>query len=194
MFLSRTLNNLYAATIDRSKFRETAQRILVFALPVFYWGQERQWWGFVFVAFGLLIRAWGAGYLKKDQSMAAGGPYLFVRHPLYLGSCLLALGLIVTLNHWVAALVLGGATFLTYFHTIRHEEKNLRARFGTPYVTYCRQVGPLWPKLGGMKKLGRSLEKDGTSFSFKQYMKNKEYECLMGVVVVFLVLYAGAAR
>lgn len=192
MILSRSLQNLYAATIDRSKFREVAQRILVFTLPLFYWGHHRQWWGFAFVAAGVLIRAWGAGYLKKDQSMAAGGPYLFVRHPLYLGSCLLALGLMVTIQHWVAWVLLGGVTFLTYFHTIRHEEKNLRARFGTPYVEYSRQVGPLWPKPAGLKMLFASLGKGTGSFSFRQYLKNKEYECLLGVIVVFLILYVGS--
>lgn len=193
MILTRSLRSLYAATIDRSKFREIAQRVLVFTLPVFYWGHQRQWWGFAFVGLGLFIRAWGAGYLQKDQSLAAGGPYLFVRHPLYLGSCLLALGLIVTLNHWLAALLLGGATFLTYWHTIRHEEKNLRARFGASYVQYSREVGPLWPKPVGLKKLFQSFAKPAGGFSFNQYLKNKEYECLMGVLVVFIVLYVGAA-
>lgn len=194
MILSRSLQNLYAATIDRSKFRETAQRILVFMLPFFYWGRERMWWGFIFVAAGVLIRAWGAGYLRKDQSMAAGGPYLFVRHPLYLGSCLLSLGLIVTLNHWFAAVLLGGITFLTYFHTIRHEERNLLARFGLPYATYTRQVGPLWPKPQGLKMLARALRSGNSgSFSFKQYMKNKEWECLLGVLFVFFILYIGRA-
>ena len=191
MILSRSLQQLYAATIDRSKFRETAQRILVFILPFFYWGRERQWWGFSFVIAGVLIRAWAAGYLKKDQNMAATGPYLFVRHPLYLGSCLLALGLIVTLDHWIATLVLGGVTALTYTHTIRHEEKNLKSRFGVPYVNYCMQVGPIWPKPDGLKRL-LSSRTSGGSFSLQQYLKNKEFECLLGVVVVFVILYLGA--
>lgn len=191
MVLIRSLQAVYSATIDRSKFREVASRVVVFAVPLFYWGRERQWWGLAIVLAGVLIRSWGAGYLQKDKTMAAGGPYLFVRHPLYLGSCLLAFGLIIAINHWSAALIIGGTTFITYWHTIRHEEKNLLARFGAPYAQYCREVGPLWPKFKGMKKLARSMRKDGTSFSFKQFMKNKEYECIAGVVVVLLIMYIG---
>ena len=192
MILIRTLQSIYANTIDRSKFREVASRLVVFVLPLFFFGRQPWWWGASFVVAGLLIRAWGAGYLHKDESMAAGGPYLFVRHPLYLGSCLLALGLIVTLHHWLVTLLIGGDTFITYWHTIRHEEKNLLARFGAPYAEYCRNVGPLWPKLGGLKQLVRSLKTEPSRFSLKQYMKNKEYECALGVAVVLLVIYIGA--
>lgn len=193
MVLIRGLQAVYSATIDRSKFREVASRVVVFAVPLFYWGRERQWWGLAVVALGVLIRAWGAGYLQKDKTMAAGGPYLFVRHPLYLGSCLLALGLIITINHWTAALLIGGVTFVMYWHTIRHEEKNLLARFGAPYAQYCREVGPLWPKPKGLAKLAKSMSKDGARFSFKQFMKNKEYECMLGVAAVLVVMYLGSA-
>lgn len=192
MVLIRSLQAVYAATIDRSKFREIASRVVVFAVPLFYWGRERQWWGLGVVIAGVLIRTWGAGYLQKDKTMAAQGPYLLVRHPLYLGSCLLAAGLVIAINHWTAVLIIGGVTFITYWHTIRHEEKNLLARFGTSYATYRREVGPLWPKRKGLKKFVRSLRSDGIGFSFKQYMKNKEYECLAGAAVVLLVMYLGS--
>ena len=87
-------------------------------------------------------------------------------------------------------------TFLTYFHTIRHEEKNLKTRFGAPYVAYCREVGPLWPKPKGLKKLFASFvsKNKAGSFSMKQYMKNKEWECLLGVLAVFLILFFGQPR
>lgn len=192
MILIRSLQSLYSATIDRSKFREVMSRVVVFALPLFYWGTKPQWWGMGIVGLGLLIRAWGAGYLKKDESLAQGGPYLFVRHPLYLGSCLLSLGLIVTLHSWFVTLAIGGVTFIQYWHTIRHEEKNLLARFGTSYAEYCRNVGPLWPKLGGLKKLAQSFKSEPSRFSFQRYLKNKEYECFLGVMVIFVVLYVGA--
>jgi protein-S-isoprenylcysteine O-methyltransferase Ste14 len=192
MILIRSLQSLYAATIDRSKFREVASRLVVFVLPFFFWGRQPYWWGLSVVVVGLLIRAWGAGYLQKDQTLAAGGPYLFVRHPLYLGSCLLALGLIITLHHWVVTLLIGGVTFLTYWHTIQHEEQNLLARFGAPYAEYCRQVGPLWPKPAGLKRLFSVSKQQTGSFSFRQYLKNKEYECFLGVFVIFAFLYLGS--
>jgi hypothetical protein len=131
--------------------------------------------------------------LRKDQSIALGGPYLFVRHPLYLGSCLLALGLIIALHHWFVTLAIGGVTLLTYWHTIRHEERNLLARFGAPYAEFCRDVGPLWPTLRGFKTLEERRRKaGGARFSFEQYLRNREYECALGVAAVFTLLYLGS--
>ncbi|HCJ66451.1 MAG TPA: isoprenylcysteine carboxylmethyltransferase family protein, partial [Elusimicrobia bacterium] len=42
--------------------------------------------------FGLLIRFWAAGYLRKSEELCISGPYAYVRHPLYLGSFLLGFG------------------------------------------------------------------------------------------------------
>lgn len=190
--LMRGLQSLYAATIDRSKFREVSSRVIVFVLPLFFIGREPYWAGLVIAAAGILVRSWAAGHLYKDQVMAQGGPYLFVRHPLYLGSCLLALGLIVTLHHWFVTLVLGGLTMLTYFHTIRHEEKNLRDRFGKNYENFSKEAGPLWPKKLGIPSLKKLFSKKSPKFSFRQYLKNKEFECLAGTVVVFTLIYLGA--
>ena len=33
---------------------------------------------------GLLLRAWAAGHLAKNQRLASGGPYAYTRNPLYL--------------------------------------------------------------------------------------------------------------
>lgn len=180
---------LYSLTIDRSKFREISQRYTVFILPLFFWGRKPEFAGLVVVAIAVLIRAWAAGYLKKDQELACTGPYVLARHPLYLGSCLLALGLIITLHHWLVTILLGGITFLTYNHTIRHEEKNLTARFGSAYVEFSKNAGPLWPKPSGLKMAFENPKLIFGGFSFKQYMKNKEYECLLGVLAVFAILY-----
>ena len=190
--LSRSLNWLYSVTIDRSKFREVAQRYTVFILPLFFWGREIDDRGLIIAAAGVLIRAWAAGYLKKDQELAHGGPYVLAKHPLYLGSCLLALGLIVALHHWAVTLLLGGITALTYAHTIRHEEKNLNARFGAAYAELSRRAGPLWPKPAGLVFALRNPNAILGGFSSRQYIKNREYECLRGVVAVFAILYYSA--
>jgi protein-S-isoprenylcysteine O-methyltransferase Ste14 len=191
MVLTRSLQNLYAATIDRSKFRETASRIIVFVTPaVFGWGREPYWGALAIIAAGVFMRSWAAGYLYKDKTMAAGGPYLLVRHPLYLGSCLLSLGLIVALHHWVVTALLGTVTALQYWHTIRHEEQNLLKRFGEPYARFCRETGPLWPRVAALRNFARSRKSQ--RFSFDQYLANREYECLLGVLAVLVILFIGS--
>lgn len=196
MMLLNGLQSLYAATIDRAKFREIASRVLLFILPLFYWGQPRHWMGIAIVLFGVFVRGWGAGHLRKDQRMAYGGPYLLVRHPLYTGSCLLALGLVVTLSHWVATILVAGLIIPTYWHTIRHEEQNLLARFGKPYEKYFKQTAPVWPTFSAMRNFFVALfAKDKsayTQFSWSLCMKNKEYEVWLGVIAVFALLWFGA--
>src|SRR5207302_1930320 len=44
---------------------------------------------------GLLLRAWAAGHLAKNQRLATGGPYALTRNPLYIGTLLVAAGLAV---------------------------------------------------------------------------------------------------
>ena len=57
---------------------------VVFAQPT----GRRLAWGAALAFAGLLLRASGAGHLAKNQTLATGGPYQYIRHPLYLGSIL----------------------------------------------------------------------------------------------------------
>src|SRR5262249_6494784 len=50
------------------------------------------------VEVGCLIRAWAAGYLLKGKRVAVGGPYAFVRNPLYIGSFIIGIGFCYTLR------------------------------------------------------------------------------------------------
>src|SRR6476661_4738649 len=50
------------------------------------------WPGIVLCFVGASLRYWASGYLRKDSRPAVGGPYAYVRNPLYLGTYLMALG------------------------------------------------------------------------------------------------------
>ena len=45
---------------------------------------------------GLLLRGWAAGHLAKNERLAMTGPYAYVRNPLYLGTLLVAAGLVIS--------------------------------------------------------------------------------------------------
>src|SRR5688572_13869675 len=55
----------------------------------------RLWAGLALALAGVLLRGWAAGYLEKGRKLAQDGPYSFLRHPLYDGSFLIALGITV---------------------------------------------------------------------------------------------------
>src|SRR5208283_3220872 len=54
--------------------------------------------GIWFILTGLFLRMWANGYAIKLEKLTVCGPYSFVRHPLYLGTLLLAFGFIVMLK------------------------------------------------------------------------------------------------
>ncbi len=104
--------------------------------------------GIALVVLGEIVRFWAAGYIAKDAEIATGGPYAFVRNPLYFGSLLLAVGygLVSGLGWWGVGGML--ALFLL-FHmaAILFEETFLKATFGAAYKDYLKRVPRLLPSL-----------------------------------------------
>ena len=50
-------------------------------------------------AVGLFIRAWAAGFIRKDKQLATSGPYGHTRNPLYLGSFFIGCGIASMSGH-----------------------------------------------------------------------------------------------
>jgi len=66
---------------------------------VFAWfsnpSPESLMWGVPVSLAGLALRGWAAGCLAKNQRLATGGPYAYMRNPLYVGTLLVAAGLAI---------------------------------------------------------------------------------------------------
>ena len=99
-----------------------------------------------FVA-GAGLRFWATLYVggRKNDVVVAEGPYSLCRHPLYLGSLLLALSGGLFLKSIVFALALALLTVLYMQGTVRVEEETLIRRLCEPYLAYCRRVNRYWP-------------------------------------------------
>lgn len=119
---------------------------------------------------GLALRAWAAGHLAKNAQLAQSGPYAWVRNPLYIGTLLVAAGL-VTASRSIGLGILFAAVFgLIYLPVIQLEEQHLRSLF-PEYVEYARRVPALLP---------RPRLSNGPAFRPQLYFKNREYEALLG--------------
>ena len=136
---------------------------------------------FVLVAVGEMIRIWAAGHLRKNQILTTGGPYRFIRNPLYLGSFLIAIGFCLVANSiWVWLLV--AAYFaLCYIPVIRQEESVLREKFPGEYRFYSAAVPALYPTL-------LLYSNPSTEFSWWQVGRNKEYNAVLGILVAYAYL------
>lgn len=95
----------------------------------------------VFLA-GAILRMWAILYIggRKSRLILDTGPYALIRHPLYVGSFLIAVSMALFLD----SIVLLAAALLTavayQFHVIPREEGRLLDRFGNAYQTYCRST------------------------------------------------------
>jgi protein-S-isoprenylcysteine O-methyltransferase Ste14 len=146
--------------------------------------------GLPLVILGAWLRAWGAGYLVKNDLLSVCGPYAHVRHPLYAGTLCLALGFGVIAGGWALALVLGGflpAFFLYYFpYKERVESARLELRYGPAYAAYRHAVPALLPSLAAFAPAGASATRE--RWSAQRLRDNDEHGTLLGIGVGLLLL------
>ena len=87
-----------------------------------------------------------AAILSKDTRPAVGGPYAWVRNPLYLGTYVMALGTALSVESW-ALLAIASVLFAVIYHfIILDEEIKLREIFGEPYLKFCALVPRFFPR------------------------------------------------
>ena len=152
----------------------------------------------VFLCFlGATLRFWASGYLRKDTRPAVGGPYAFIRNPLYLGTYLMALGVAMATENWILLTVVTVLFAAIYHYIILDEEVKLQHIFKGAYRQYCESVPRFFPRIwppfapASLKALRKiNPELDHHLFSFSLAMKNKAYEAyasflgLIGFVAV----------
>ncbi len=141
--------------------------------------------GLPIAACGLALRAWAAGYIRKNDVLATDGPYRFTRNPLYLGSTLLAVGFVVAAADWIMAVLVTAMMLGIYLPVIRREEAFLRSRFGADFDAYVRRVPRLLPRWPRQSRAGSS-----PTFSPALYLRHREYNALLGFLFVVAILTA----
>ena len=132
---------------------------------------------------GLLLRAWAAGHLAKNQRLATGGPYSYTRNPLYLGSALMGLGGALAGRSWIMGVAFTAFFVLVYWPVMEREARFLRQEFPEAYEQFARQVPLFFPKL-------RRIRAGSEKFQWQLYLKNREYEAALGygAIMFFLAL------
>jgi protein-S-isoprenylcysteine O-methyltransferase Ste14 len=135
---------------------------------------------------GLWLRAYAAGYLKKQEVLTTTGPYAFTRNPLYLGSAILAAGAGWAMHSWISAGVLFVYFATVYFVVMRREEGELRGHFGEAFEAYAKRVPLFFPRVTPANFEGGSPGE----FSFAQFRRNHEHQAALGFVFLLAVLLA----
>jgi protein-S-isoprenylcysteine O-methyltransferase Ste14 len=114
------------------------------------------WGGIALTSLGVALAIW-ARYclgqywssrvtLKEGHRVIRSGPYAFVRHPIYSGMLLAAIGTAVVIGEWrgvIAVIVMFIAHSLKAFR----EEALLTTELGEEYASYRSGTGFLLPRL-----------------------------------------------
>jgi protein-S-isoprenylcysteine O-methyltransferase Ste14 len=83
----------------------------------------------------------------QQTGLVTTGPYGLVRHPIYLGLTLLALGQALAFDNWLAVLIVLSAIVPTFAWRARAEEALLSRTFGERYAVYRRRTKMIIPHL-----------------------------------------------
>ncbi len=150
---------------------------------------------------GELVRCWAVGYsgaTTRDDvvtapKLATGGPYAYVRNPLYLGNFITATGFAIAFtgknSRCIRRLLAGGslaAMAALYAGIVPHEEAFLRSRFGEQFEQYCERVPRVVPRLDPLPDAGARWNAEAVKAA-----ESKTF-VLFGAMLLALALRAGS--
>jgi protein-S-isoprenylcysteine O-methyltransferase Ste14 len=130
------------------------------------------WVGGLVALPGEAVRVWASGHIDKGREVTRSGPYRFVRHPLYLGSAILAAGFIIAAHSLVAGLLVVAYMAATLVAAMKTEEAVLDQRFSGEYAAY---------------REGRAAPVD-RPFQFSRVVANREYRAVAGFALAMGLL------
>ena len=129
-------------------------------------------WGAAVALIGELLRVWAAGHLEKGREVTVSGPYAFTRHPLYVGSSIIGIGISIASASALVAILTAAYLAITLSAAIRTEEKHLTEKFGNSYPEYRDGRSGATPR----------------RFSIARVMKNREYRAIGGLAAALALL------
>ena len=146
--------------------------------------------GIIVILLGTCLRMSARGYKKANskegQSLVVGGPYTFVRNPMYLGTLSIGAGFLLIIWPWWLLPVFIGIFYLRFRQQIIKEENHLGKLFGKKFQDYCQSVPRLFPTLKSFRQA-----KLNDVFILKVAWTTKEKWGLVGwplLAVIFRIL------
>jgi protein-S-isoprenylcysteine O-methyltransferase Ste14 len=139
------------------------------------------WVGSIIAFSGSFVRLWAAGHIEKRKVLAQSGPYAYTRNPLYLGSFIMALGIIIAGQGYWLLLPFGFFFIGFYLPVMRAEEQDLVQAFGEEFREYSCRVPLFFP----CTRITRSAS---STFLWSRVRQNREHRNLASLVIVEAIL------
>ncbi|MBZ5499297.1 MAG: isoprenylcysteine carboxylmethyltransferase family protein [Acidobacteriia bacterium] len=134
-------------------------------------------------ALGALLRLWAAGHIDKGKSLATGGPYAMTRNPLYLGSLIMALGVLLAGQVYWLLLPFGILYIALYYPVMKKEEQDLLQGYGEGFLEYAGRVPRFFPNF-------KAAPIRSSSFLWSRVKRNREHRHLLVLALaeIFLIV------
>ena len=101
-------------------------------------------WGYKTLGHMFGISSGFGATLYQNHHLIRGGPYRYVRHPMYLAVILAALGALLIFRTW--AMILFSVLSLEVILRAQREERLLGEEFGEEWGAYCQEVDGWFPR------------------------------------------------
>jgi protein-S-isoprenylcysteine O-methyltransferase Ste14 len=155
------------------------------------------------IIFGLLValageltRIWAVSYAGGATrtlepgvgDLITGGPFSYVRNPLYVGNFLLSLGICLAAWPWMPwmAIIFIAAFAVQYGFIVAVEEDTIRKSLGEKYERYCLEV-PRWlPRLSPY--FPRYPEKGDFKSGFRSDRRSIQTSCMVMLVIIIIYM------
>ena len=85
--------------------------------------------------------------LMKGQALVTGGPYRWIRHPIYTAFLLIMSATLFLSANWFIGLMWIGMTLLEVLSRVTFEESLMAETFGDEYRNYMKHTGRFLPRL-----------------------------------------------
>lgn len=115
---------------------------------------------------GEVLRVWAAGHVEKSREVTSSGPYRYTRHPLYLGSTIIGVGVAMAAGSVWLGVAIVAYLAATLTAAMRAEEAHLREKFGAAYDEYAAKRAPASTR----------------AFSWDRAWRNREHHALAGLI------------
>jgi protein-S-isoprenylcysteine O-methyltransferase Ste14 len=151
--------------------------------------------GFPVLLIGEFIRFWGVSFAGSEtrttngvgsSRLVTGGPFAYIRNPLYVGNMLIYLG--VGIMSWAGFPLFPLLTLLyfvfQYAMIVSLEEEHLEQTYGAEYQNYKKDVPKFFPSF---KKTDRKTG-PGTIANWKTGIKS-ESRTLQSIAIVVAIIF-----
>ena len=134
---------------------------------------------------GVALRVWARGHLDRAERVCTGGPYRLIRHPLYVGSFLMGLGVTLMALPWAFVPLYVTVFLAMYVPKAIREEAYLAGRFGDAYATYANAVGAVFPRF---ERAGAATAVP-SHFEWRRVWRHREWHTWIGVAAVLVSVW-----